>query len=207
MYRTRIMAAALTLACAMALAGCATSQHGESSAQTAADAAAPMAAGMTMPDGSIMGGPSASPVAATDGQPSASALMICSEEVRSDVSKVAALATPPASMSMFADHLYTCTYTLPTGRLTVSVKDLTSPAATTSYFTDVRHRLTGSADLAGLGDGAFGTPAGTVVLRKDSHVLEVDASHLPAVFGKQSEKRADFAYEIASDILGCWTDG
>jgi len=44
MYRTRIMAAALTLACAMALAGCATSQHGESSAQTAADAAAPMAA-------------------------------------------------------------------------------------------------------------------------------------------------------------------
>ncbi len=206
MNRTRITAVALALGCALTLAGCANAQHGTSSTQTAGDAAAPMAAGMTMPDGSIMGEPPSSPIA-TDGQPSASALMICSAEVRADVTDVAALATPPVSTSMFVNHLYTCTYAMPMGQLVVSVKDLASAAATTTYFTDLRHRLSGAANMAGLGDGAFGTPDGTVVLRKDSHVLEVDASHLASVFGKQSEKRADFAYEIASDILGCWTGG
>jgi hypothetical protein len=29
----------------------------------------------------------------------------------------------------------------------------------------------------------------------------------PAVLGAQQSKRFDFAYEIASDILGCWTGG
>ena len=35
--------------------------------------------------------------------------------------------------------------------------------------------------------------------------LRVDATGLPAVFGTQKQKRTDLAYEIASDVLGCWT--
>lgn len=46
-----------------------------------------------------------------------------------------------------------------------------------------------------------------MVLLKDSDTLTVDASRLPPVFGKQQSTRFDFAYELASDILGCWTEG
>jgi hypothetical protein len=207
MNRTRITATAVAVVGTLALAGCASTQHSATSSNTGAKAGTPMAVGMTMPDRSIMGAGATSSPSAASATPSASARMVCTTEVRSDVTKVAALTTTPMTTSTFVDHLYTCTYALPMGSLIVSVKDLANLAATTTYFADVRPRLGTTATLAGLAEGAFGTPNGTVVLRKDSHVLEVDASHLPAVFGSQSEKRADFAYEIASDILGCWTNG
>jgi hypothetical protein len=166
-----------------------------------------MSPGMTMPDGSVMGAEDTGPSSAPADGPSASALMVCSDEIRSDVTQVAALPTKPRATSMFKDHLYTCTYTLPMGALIVSVKDLDDSAATTAFFEKTRDSLGTTRSLAGLAQGAFGTNNGRVVLRKDNHVLSVDASQLPAVFGTQSQKRTDFAYEIASDILGCWTEG
>lgn len=206
MNRTRITATALAIVGMLALAGCASS-HRATSSNAGAHPGAPMAAGMTMADGSIMGAAAPSSPSDVAAEPSASALMVCGTEIRSDVTMVAALTAAPRAASTFVDHLFSCTYSLPMGRFIVSVKDLASPAATTTYFTGVRRALGTTANVAGLTDGAFGTPTGTVVLRKDNHVLEVDASHLPAVFGDQAEKRSDFAYEIASDILGCWTNG
>ena len=44
-----------------------------------------------------------------------------------------------------------------------------------------------------------------MVVVKDNETLTVDATGLPAVFGSQQQKRTDLAYEIASDVLGCWT--
>ncbi len=197
---------ALALCVSVGLAGCASSHRATTSSGAGVRPAAPMAPGMTMPDGSIMGAATTAPGVSL-AKPSASALMVCSAEIRADVAKVAMLTKAPGATSTFADHLYACTYTLPMGPFIVSVKDLTDSAATTTYFTDLRRGLGSTEDVAGLAEGAYGTPDGKVVLRKDSHVLEVDASHLPAVFGSQSQKRADFAYEIASDILGCWTNG
>ena len=49
------------------------------------------------------------------------------------------------------------------------------------------------------------SPTGTVVVIKDSQTLTVDATGLPAVFGAEDQKRTDLAYEVASDVLGCWT--
>ena len=208
MNRTRT--AGLVLAGAALLAGCATSKAAtNSSPHPAVPAGASMSPGMTMPDGSIMGASStAAPSAGTNtDRPSASATMICGTEVRNDITQVLALKTAPSSTSRFVDHLYTCTYRLPAGQLVISVKDLTDTPATSSYYTTLRHTLGNPATVAGLGQGAFGTRDGKLVLRKDSHVLQVDASGLPPVFGAQGEKRSDFAYEIASDILGCWTNG
>lgn len=208
MNRTRTTAALIALVGTLLLSGCASSRRAAPSANSGDNAGAPMTAGMRMPDGTIMGAAtSTTPPVPAASMPSASALMVCSTEIRSDVAKVAALKAAPVATATFVDHLYTCTYTLPMGRFVVSVKDLDSAAATTTYFTDLRHRLGTTTTLAGLAEGSFGTADGKLALRKDSHVLEVDASGLPAVFGTQSEKRADFAYEIASDILGCWTNG
>jgi hypothetical protein len=91
--------------------------------------------------------------------------------------------------------------------LVISVKQSPDRAAAQTFFESGRSRTAGVKKLDGLGEGSYGANAGTVVLIKDNDVLTVDATRLPAVFGSQQSKRFDFAYEIASDILGCWTNG
>jgi hypothetical protein len=164
---------------------------------------------MVMPDGSTMGaGAPASTAAAAAAKPSAPAAMICSAEIRSDIATVLAVKQLPRGTSTFVNGLFTCRYALPMGPLVISVQESPDSAATTGYFQALRQRLGKTADvadLAGLGEAAYGSSDGAVVLRKDHDVLRVDATGLPAQFGAQHAKRADFAYEIASDILGCWT--
>src|SRR6185437_17050859 len=99
-------------------------------------------------------------------------------------------------------HTYTCTYRLPAGEFVLSVKESADAAGANAYTQTLRAQTPGAADLAGLTDIAFGAPSGVVILLKDNDTLRVDASGLPAEFGRQHQKRSDFAYEIASDILG-----
>lgn len=113
-------------------------------------------------------------------------------------------ATPPA-VSSWKNQVYACTYALPTGPLMLTVKQSTDPAAATDYFKLLRPTLGDTSTLAGLGQEAYGTAAGKVVLVKDNDTLMVDATAQPAFLGAYQAKRADFAYQVASDILGCWT--
>ena len=207
--------AVLLIGCTVLLAGCASSHAGTSGASRPAGQAGSMAAGMVMPDGSTMGaaatmGAAPGPVdptthAAEAAAPSEAARMICSAEVRSDVADILKLTKPPTPTSHWADRLLTCTYRLPMGTLVLSVKESTNPTTAARYAGAVRTLLTQPVPLAGLTGTAFGTKTGIVVLVKDNDTLRVDASRLPATFGAQGEKRSDLAYELASDILGCWT--
>jgi len=66
--------------------------------------------------------------------------------------------------------------------------------------------LAGCAEpLAGLGERAWGTPAGNAEVLKDNQILVVDTTALPAVFGANGQERTALAYEVASDVLDCWT--
>jgi hypothetical protein len=132
-------------------------------------------------------------------------MMVCSTEIRTKTAQVLALPTIPAGTSSWVDHVFTCTYQLPMGPLVLSVTENADAASTATTFAGIREQLGVTHDLAGLGQAAYGTDAGTVVLRKDNDILRVSADALPAVFGSQQQKRTDFAYEIASDVLGCWT--
>jgi hypothetical protein len=203
----RMKQLAVLLAGSMLLAGCASS----GAATLAPSNTVPrmsMTPGMVMPDGSTMGAGTTSARKAETAKPSAAALMICAAETRSDIRTVLAIKQAPVGVAKFADHLYTCTYHLALlGTLILSVKQSPDAASAGGYYTSLRKRLGHTTDLAGLGTAAFGTSDGTVVLRKDNDVLRVDATRMPAQFGTQQAKRNDFAYEIASDILGCWTDG
>ncbi|MGI8761697.1 MAG: hypothetical protein ACR2LF_10485 [Jatrophihabitantaceae bacterium] len=203
----RNRARALIAAGALLLTGCASSR-----AATQPPAAAPagaMTPGMVMPDGSTMGAVAASPSAgaAFAGSPSSAEKMICAAETHADITKVLGLKQSPPATSSWVQHLYTCTYRLPMGTFVVSVKQSSDPSTAKAYFAHLRTTLGSTQTLDGLGQGSYGTTAGTVVLIKDSDTLTVDATRLPAVFGAQQSKRFDFAYEIASDILGCWTGG
>lgn len=138
--------------------------------------------------------------------PSPAAKMVCSDDIKSKVKQVLRLPADAPTHTSFVDHLYTCTYTLPEGPLVLSVHDSASKAAAAAYYTALRPTLGPTSGLPGLGEHAYGTSRGTVVVLKDSQTLVVDATGLPAVFGSQGQKRTDLAYEIASDVLGCWTN-
>ncbi len=187
---------------------------GPTASSTPAGAHASLRAGMVMADGSTMGAHAARPrsgrtavTSSTAGRPSAAERMICGSETRTAITQVLGLTSPPNSAATWRNHTFTCRYRLPMGNFVISVTQSTDSAAAKQYFSSLRTTLGATTTLAGLGQGAYGTTAGKVVLIKDHDTLTVDASTLPPILGKQQSKRADFAYEIASTILGCWTDG
>lgn len=189
------------------LTGCASTSTDTSTTRSSLPAGDGMTSGMVMPDGSTMAAGSPASSTSTAGAPSAAETMICGPETRTTITTVLGLTTPPTPQSTWADHLYTCTYPLPMGTFIVSVKQSTDTATAKTYFTDLRTQLGTTETLDGLGQASYGTTAGKVVLIKDNDTLMVDATQLPATFGAQQSQRFDFAYEIASDILGCWTNG
>lgn len=205
----RFRASALTAAGVVLLAGCAsTAAPTTGSSGTPARAAASgdaMAPGMVMPDGSTMGASANAGAPAGRSAPSGPARMICSHEVQADIATILAVKALPAPRARWADPVYTCTYTLPAGTLTLSVTDSPDVAGTRTVVAATRKRLGVAKPVAGLTDVAFATSGGAVTLVKDAHTLLVDATRLPAHFGRQGQQRSAFAYEVASAILGCWT--
>jgi hypothetical protein len=142
---------------------------------------------------------------AADAAPTATAKMVCGEDISSQVVLVLKLPAAPKTSATWVDSVYTCTYDLPMGAMVLSVQVAPSDAAATKDFAADRARLAPNEELLGLGEDAFGTPTGVTVVRKDNQVLTVDATDLPEVFGSNGQRRTDLANEIASDVLGCWT--
>jgi hypothetical protein len=142
--------------------------------------------------------------AAANGAPPKNAAMVCGDDVRGEIGQALGIARPPATPT-WADPVYTCRYTLPAGTLVLSVNVAPTKAAAGSYFDGRQHATPGATPQAGLGERSFGTPGGIVAVVKDDMTLTVDASGMPATFGTNQQERADFAYEVASIVLGCWT--
>jgi hypothetical protein len=185
MHRALIPASLLT---ALLLTGCAGSTQRPAANQASTGTSQ---TGMAMAD--------------TSDPPSDTAKMVCSDDIRAQVSTVLKLSTPPKTESSWADRLYTCTYRLPMGPMVLSVKQSTGTAAAASYFSTLRPTLGSTEPLQGLGERSYGTGDGVVVVIKDNMTLKVDTTGLPTVFGADQQRRSDLAYEIASDVLGCWT--
>ncbi|MEO6700557.1 MAG: hypothetical protein ABI140_03355 [Jatrophihabitantaceae bacterium] len=181
----------------LGLTGCASGTSSASKPALSTAGAGESMAGMSMaPAGSAANSAS---------KPTATALMICGDDIKGKVTQVLKLGASPATRSSFANELYTCTYLLPMGPLVLSVQHSESKAAAGHYFDTLRTKLAPAETLDGLGEHAYGTSTGIAVVVKDNETLKVDATGLPSVFGADRQKRTDLAYEIASDVLGCWT--
>jgi hypothetical protein len=191
---------AVLIVAGLSTAGCASNQQGAQS--NPSHPAGSSTAAMPMSPGETMAGMTSSKAAA---KPTATALMVCGDDIKSKVQQVLKLAGSPATRSSFANDLYTCTYQLPMGPLVLSVQHSATDAAAGRYFESQRTKLAPTATLDGLGQRAYGTSSGVAVVIKDNETLQVDATGLPMVFGADQQKRTDLAYEIASDVLGCWT--
>ena len=139
-------------------------------------------------------------------EPSAAAKMVCAGDVAAQVMTVLNLDAPAPTSTSWQDQLYTCTYTLPMGKMVLSVKESASKPAARDYFQALRARLGGTEPLLGVGEQAYATKTGTAVVLKDDMTLRVDTTGLPAVFGPQQQRRTDLAYEMATVVMGCWVN-
>ena len=135
--------------------------------------------------------------------PSKIATMICRfkaiQEIDSAVGVSAAV-----SMPTWVDHLYSCRYGYPTGSMVLSVKELSSWGQTKAYFDQLARQMGHARTIRNLGQGAFQTANGSMVVRKDWKVLVVDSAGLPAQFGQPATSSGDVAVTVADVILGCW---
>src|SRR3954464_1817664 len=139
------------------------------------------------------------------GKPPAPAAVICDAGIKSKVRGALSLAGPPSTEWRWSDGVYTCDYHLPMGRMSLQVTVLAGAPEASTLFDADRGRTLGAQPLAGLGERAFGTDNGTVLVLKDNQVLLVDTTRLPQEFGANGQRRSDLAYEVASDVMGCWT--
>jgi hypothetical protein len=136
--------------------------------------------------------------------PSAISKMVCAAKAQGELSQVLGDKTVRVDTPTWVNHLYTCHYVYPNGVMTLSIKELSSWSETLAYFRMLGHSLGDTGSLGNLGQGAFTTKDGSVVVRKDWKVLLVDVSLLPAQFGVPLSPRSDIAVTIADVILGCW---
>lgn len=171
----------------------------------------PANAGVQAPAGNRSGTPSSPPdvSAGADGAPSAAAKMVCGDETRTNIIRILALPGAPRTSDSWVGKLYTCTYVLPAGSLILSVKETAGPAAARAHFDDLQQRQASATPIEGLtnlGLPAFETPSGSVVFVKDSFVLTVDATALPATLGPHDVSRNALAYETATAVLACWSE-
>jgi hypothetical protein len=112
--------------------------------------------------------------------------------------------TASVTTPTWADHVYSCQYNYPRGSLALSVKELSSWPETLAYFHGLGSQLGVAKTLPNVGQGAFQTTNGSVVVRKDWKVLLVDPTRLPAQFGNPPTTASDIAVTVAVVILGCW---
>jgi hypothetical protein len=89
--------------------------------------------------------------------------------------------------------------------MVLSVKELSSERETSAYFASLHRMLGQHEQLSGVGQGAFATKDGSLVLRKDYKVLVVDTSGLPDNFGSPPQPRKQIAVGVGITVLGCWT--
>lgn len=139
--------------------------------------------------------------------PPESAQMICSEEIQGEIADALGQGSIPAPTSSWADHVYTCTYTLPVGKAVLSVEVTPSPTAARSRLSALRTQVGSTTEQPGLGEAGWSAPSGTVVAAKDNMVLTVDPTGLPDDLGVTHEHRGDFAIVIAASVFSCWTGG
>lgn len=147
----------------------------------------------------------------SDDAPSTSAAMICSDEIAAAVTTTFALPSTPSRSDDWTDLLYTCSYSLPQGELTLTVKDSADEQSGLVYFKhfrtklDVTNGVHAIKGLAGLGLPSFESDNGHVVFVKDGKTLHVDASGLELT-GQGSAGRTEAAYQIATDVIACWSE-
>ncbi len=136
--------------------------------------------------------------------PSTSAQMVCGTEGQASIAAVLNETPTHVTKPTWLDHVYSCDYVYKTGTMGIAVKELSTAAQTTAYFNSLK-KTYGLKETFDLGQGAFISPHGVVIARKDYKVLIVDPTRLPAQFGQPPAPRSSISIQAAGALMGCWT--
>ncbi len=137
--------------------------------------------------------------------PSVSSKMVCDAEAQAEMAQSLGV-TAQVSTPTWVNHVYTCQYQYPNASFTLSVKEMSSTAETTAYYDRLGAQLGRRPDRIALGQGAFLTTNGSLVVRKNYKVMLVDVTQLPDQFGQPPLARSDVAISVAAVIMTCWRD-
>ena len=132
--------------------------------------------------------------------------MVCNTETQAEIESSVGVPITQVTTPSWVDHVYSCRYAFPNGSFGLSVKELSSTAETTAYFDGLGAQLGRRPDRIALGQGAFLTTNGSLVVRKNYKVMLVDASQLPAQFGQPPQAPPDVSLSVAAVIMTCWKD-
>jgi hypothetical protein len=136
--------------------------------------------------------------------PSASSKMICSTEAQRDIAASIGVKAK-VSTPTWVNDVYTCSYSYTGGVITLSVKEDVNAADTTKTYNAYAAKLGRRPDVVSFGQGAYITTNGSVIVRKDFKVLDIDVAKLPLKFGTPAQDRSDIALSIAATVMSCWT--
>jgi hypothetical protein len=153
-------------------------------------------------------GGTASPRTSIEG-PSEAAKMVCGDQPMDRLTSILDLKQDPHTVNSWADSTFTCIYHLDEGALEISVKEAADQATALNYFEAMQALAVDATPiegLANLGFPAYETEDGSAVFQKDSFVLQVDASDLPATLGPDAITRNALAYQLSTTILACWVE-
>ncbi len=139
--------------------------------------------------------------------PSAAAAMVCADEAQQAVQKILALPAIPKTTEKWDGTTFSCSYPLDGGDFRMSVTESATDADAEALAAQMAGPLNASpiAGLANLGLPGYQSSDGDVIFAKDNMTLHVDATALPATVGPDKVTASQFAYEMATTILGCWT--
>ena len=108
------------------------------------------------------------------------------------------------SKPTWVSHAYSCRYQYPAGSFALTVKELSSWSQTYAHYDTLKRQLGRVKTIRNLGQGAYQTDNGSVIVRKDWKILTVNITSLPAQFGTPPTSRSDVAVTVADVILACW---
>jgi hypothetical protein len=131
--------------------------------------------------------------------------MVCAPEAQREITATLGITPTLVTVPTWTDHVYSCTYQYPDGSFVLSVTELDNVKETVAYYDGYRARLGERPGPIALGNGAFVTTDGSVVVRKDFKVLLVDTSRLPLRFGAPPQDRSDAGLSVAATVMSCWT--
>jgi hypothetical protein len=137
--------------------------------------------------------------------PPAAATMVCSDEIRTQVVGALGLTVQPIPQDSWADHVYTCTYAVPTGTLVLAVTVAPSDDAADSQLDALATQFGAADPEQDFGRRSYSAPAGVLVAVKDNLVLTVDARTLPDDLGPGHQRRLDVVRLLAAAVFACWT--
>jgi hypothetical protein len=138
--------------------------------------------------------------------PSVSSKMLCVRETQANLAQSLGVDPTQVTTPTWVDHTYTCRYVYANAALTLSVKELSSNAETARYYDGLAATLGRRPNRIALGQGAFLTTNGSLVVRKNYKVMDVDVSQLPGQFGTPPQVPSDVALSVGAIIMTCWKD-